>query len=84
MEIRGKVYLRKRDVYHIFTTRRRGIEAFQALVNFSIPAKKTKLNDLVSILANLDRFDRYEWYTSHYELVGHRWMRKPDTQFGSE
>jgi intein-encoded DNA endonuclease-like protein len=76
MKIRGKVYIRKRDVHHIVTTKAKEIRLFQQEIGFSIPKKREKLGDLVKLLGWEDRRARYEWFTKNYARVGHNWVKK--------
>jgi len=76
MEMRGNVYLRRRDVYHIISTKRKEVQAFQELVGFAIPKKREKLDDLVELATWENRNERYEWFVNHYERVGHKWVRR--------
>jgi intein-encoded DNA endonuclease-like protein len=76
MEIRGRTYLRKRDVYHVEINNLNHVRAYGDQVGFSVPQKNEKLRDLLTIMTTLDPKERYEWFTSNYEKVGHRWLRK--------
>jgi hypothetical protein len=45
-------------------------------VDFSIPAKREKLQDLLAIMSIPDPMDRYDLFTERYEKVGRKWFRK--------
>jgi hypothetical protein len=76
MEIRGKAYFRKRDVYHVEVVNLGCVRAFRSQVDFSIPAKREKLQDLLAIMSIPDPMDRYDLFTERYEKVGRKWFRK--------
>jgi intein-encoded DNA endonuclease-like protein len=76
MTIRGKTFVRKRDVHHLRIVSDDSVQTFQGNVGFSIPVKKQKLDDLIWIRGNLDPEKGYEWFISHYELRNSRWIRK--------
>jgi intein-encoded DNA endonuclease-like protein len=76
MKIREKVYVRRRDVHHIVTTKADEIRMFQGDIGFFIPKKREKLNDLVKLLDWQDPRARYEWFTKNYVRIGHNWVKK--------
>jgi intein-encoded DNA endonuclease-like protein len=76
MEIRGRSYFRKHDVFHVEIMNLGSVKAFCELVGFSIPQKENKLKDLLAIMSTLDESDRYEWFTGRYEKVGRKWVHR--------
>ncbi len=80
MEIRGRTYFRKHDVFHVEIIDASSIQKFAELVGFSIPQKEEKLRDLLAIMSTLDEWDRYEWFTEMYERIGRKWVRRSASQ----
>jgi hypothetical protein len=74
MEIRGRGYFRKHDVFHVEIANLVSVKAFCEMVGFSIPEKENKLQDLLAIMSTLDECDRYNWFTERYEKVGRKWV----------
>jgi intein-encoded DNA endonuclease-like protein len=75
MTIRGRTFVRRHAVHQLRITKKSDIRLFQTHVDFSIPAKKQKLEDLIRITRDLDRADGYRWFLSHYELRSRKWVR---------
>jgi intein-encoded DNA endonuclease-like protein len=80
MVIRGRTFYRKRDVYHVEITSSDCVKAFQAHVDFSIPEKKRKLADLISLISISDPIDRYQAFTMDYRRIGRKWFRRDRTE----
>jgi hypothetical protein len=52
------------------------VVSFKAQGDFSIPAKKEKLHDLVYIMTRLNSFESYQWFAERYKKIGRKWVRK--------
>jgi len=78
MTIRGRTYLRKSEVYHLVIVRMSDVERFHRSVDFAIPDKHEKLQDMVRIVTTMDRCNAYDWFVSHYERRHRRWKKKAD------
>ncbi len=78
MEIRGRTYIRKRNVFHVRINEADYVEKFRDRVGFSVPEKKQKLADLVAIVSIPDEWDRYDRFTDLYEKKKRKWMRRGD------
>ena len=74
MKIRGRSYVRRRDVYHIELAGQ-GVNRFQEKIGFGVFAKAQKLADLVSLMSELGPGRRYEWFVSHYSRKGRKWTK---------
>jgi len=76
MTIRGRTFIRRRDVQHLIVTRRADIELFHERVGFSIPEKKTKLDDMIIMRRQMSQKDGYSWFVSNYENLNHKWTKR--------
>ncbi|MDA4122248.1 MAG: hypothetical protein OK456_03600 [Thaumarchaeota archaeon] len=76
MTIRGRTFFRKHDVWHLLIRGRGAAMLFSSSINFSIPAKRTKLQDLIWVSMNLEPTEGYKWFLGHYERRGRRWFKK--------
>jgi hypothetical protein len=83
MEIRGRTYIRKRNVFHVRVDETDSVKSFQDRVGFSIPEKKEKLADLVAMMSISDEWDRYDRFIDLYEKKGRKWMRRGEETIGS-
>lgn len=75
MTIRGNTFVRKQEVRQLQLRGQNVAEVFQAQIDFSIPAKKNKLADLIWISKSLSMREGYAWFVSHYEVRNRRWVR---------
>jgi DNA endonuclease len=75
MTIRGKTFIRKHEVRHLIIARRRDVENFNSSVGFSIPDKKDKLAEMIEIRRNMTGDEGYQWFTTHYHKINHKWVR---------
>ncbi len=75
MTIRGRTFIRKHEVHQLRLQGGEVAREFQAAIDFSVPAKKQKLADLVWISENLRKKDGYWRFRSFYERRNRRWIR---------
>jgi intein-encoded DNA endonuclease-like protein len=74
MNIRGKTWIRKRDVYHLAVDRHEDIRSFQECIGFHIPAKARKLEDLV-LMMKMKPAERFVWFLANYVQNGRKWVK---------
>ncbi len=74
MTIRGRTWIRKRDVHHVLIARNKSRRRFIEVVGFRNPAKQEKLGDL-AYMHRLTPRERYSWFVNHYKKNGRRWYR---------
>lgn len=74
MTIRGRTWVRRRDVHHVVISERESGERFYKHVRFKNRLKQQKLDDLVSLLPLSPR-ERYDWFVIHYIKRGRRWLK---------
>ena len=74
MEIRGKMWTRRHDVYHISLSGGEMIRRFQGEVGFRNPAKADRLASLVRMSVMSPR-DRFLWFMKGHVRKGRRWVR---------
>jgi intein-encoded DNA endonuclease-like protein len=74
MTIRGKTWIRKRDVYHLVVCRNDMVVKFRDKIGFHNSIKAEKLQDLVGLLPETPS-ERYVWFMAHYRKEGHKWLR---------
>jgi len=77
MTIRGRIWIRKHDVYHLSIQTQVGVKAFHRLIGFRIPAKARKLADFVRMI-EMSPGERYTWFRVRYEKKGRKWARKEE------
>lgn len=75
MTIRGRSWIRKRDVYHCVIVGWVQVRNFCGLVGFHNEAKAEKLEDLVRI-GNKSPQARFAWFMANYEKRGRKWVKR--------
>jgi intein-encoded DNA endonuclease-like protein len=75
MIIRGRVFVRRKEVRQLRVSGRANAEIFYSRVGFAIPEKKEKLLDLIGIIGEMTPADGYRAFTSQYQLRNHRWHK---------
>lgn len=76
MVIRGRAFVRRRDVRHVEIRDRKSLELFKNHVGFLIPEKRGKLLCLMSLMEPRDPGERFARFIAEYEKRGRRWLRK--------
>lgn len=73
MTIRGRSYIRRKDVWHVFIKRKKGIQRFSQMVGFWNERKASRLSDVVRLL-DLPPAERYRWFVANYAKRGRYWV----------
>ena len=74
MSIRGRSWIRKRDVYHCVVLGWVQVRSFCSLVGFHNEVKAEKLKDLIRIGSKSPE-ERFDWFMAHYEKRGRKWVK---------
>ena len=77
MTIRGKTFIRRHDVYHLYAESTAEVRRFRELIGFKNQTKRRKLDDLVAVADMVPRV-RFDWFVLHYEKKGRKWVKKSE------
>lgn len=74
MTIRGRTWVRRKNVYHLTIGGIGQVRRFRALVGFRNRTKAGKLDDLL-LMSQMGPQRRFAWFTSRYRKEGRKWVR---------